>query len=494
MPVAGLDIHKRVVEAVVIADDDGHVLHRERFGCTRTELESFAKTHLGATTRVALEATTNTWAVVAVLEPLVAEVVVSNPLRTRAIAEAKVKTDKVDALVLAQLLRTDFMPRVWKPDAETRHRRQLCTRRASFVQDRTRIKNRIHAVLHQRLIAPPHVDLFGAACMRWLRTVELDEAGRRAVDAELRLLEGIEKEIAETGKDLVVDAYAEPRVKLLMTLPGIDVAVAQSLLAALGDIRRFHSGDKAASYLGLCPSTKQSADHTYHGPITKQGRAHARWLMVQAAQHVGSHPGPLGVFFRKLAHKKGRNVAVVATARKMVVIAWNMITRNEPYRYAIPKTVEAKLSRLRVAATGERRRGGNKKGEPRPEGYGKGGSKAVPSLDQALRAEGLPISSPLAPGEQAMLAERGLQGFVQRIHSSHRVPKAPPKRDELPVPPAPRGAAARSGGEPPAPRASAPRSNLEGSAARESNGANPKSNSASSTGVTKNRQSTSKTS
>src|SRR5207302_11482476 len=130
------------------------------------------------------------------------------------------------------------------------------------------------------------------------------------------------------------------------------VTVAQTVLAALGDVGRFPDGDHAASYLGLVPSTKQSAEHCYHGPITKAGNGHARWVLIQAAQHLRLHPGPLGVFFRRLAKKQNYNVAVVATARKLVVIAWHLLTNNEPYRYAQPRSTEGKLQRLRVKATG----------------------------------------------------------------------------------------------------------------------------------------------
>lgn len=158
MLTVGLDVHKRMVEAVIL-DEQGHILNREGFPATRRRLEQFARQRLSAQDRVALEATTNTWGVVAVLKPQVAEVVVSNPLRTRAIAAAKVKTDRVDALVLAQLLRSDFLPRVWEPDERMQQMRHLATRRASLVSDRTRIKNRIHAVLHQRLIPAPQGDL-----------------------------------------------------------------------------------------------------------------------------------------------------------------------------------------------------------------------------------------------------------------------------------------------------------------------------------------------
>ena len=154
MPFAGLDLHKKVVEAVTL-DDPGNIVHRDRFPATRAALETFATKHLSAEYIVALEATTNTWPVVAILEPFVAEVVVSNPMRTRAIASAKIKTDKVDALVLAQLLRSGYLPRVWHPDPETQSMRRQATARSCLVSDRTRVKNRIHSILHNRLIEAP---------------------------------------------------------------------------------------------------------------------------------------------------------------------------------------------------------------------------------------------------------------------------------------------------------------------------------------------------
>ncbi|MFO0283405.1 MAG: transposase [Acidobacteriota bacterium] len=128
-----------------------------------------------------------------------------------------------------------------------------------------------------------------------------------------------------------------------------------TLLAALGDTTRFPSAKHAASYLGLTPSTYQSGSKSYHGRITKQGSSHARFMMVEAAQTASRHPGPLGHFFHKLKKKKGRNPAIVALAHKLVVIAWHMLKNNEPYRYAMPSTLAAKFSRLRIQATGEKR-------------------------------------------------------------------------------------------------------------------------------------------
>ncbi len=355
----------------------------------------------------------------AILKPFVAEVGVSNPLKTKAIAEAKIKTDKVDAEVLAQLLRCDFLPRVWEPPAETQHLRRLTARRATLVMDKTAIKNRMHAVLHQRLIQCPFTDLFRVQGRQWLRTLSLDKEGRACLDRDLRLLGYMEVEIAEQEQQLAQSAYDEPRVKLLMTLPGVSLTVAQTLWAVLGEVERFRDADHAASYLGLVPSTHQSGKRCYHDPITKQGHRHTRALLVQAAHHVAEHPGSLGAFFRRLARRRGYNVAVVATARKLGVIAWHMLKANEPYRYAHPQTVEYKLEQLRVTAIGKKRKRGYATGTPRPVTYGSGQRvQHMRSLGQVCDRAALPQPTGverLPPGVVRMLEQKGTLAFVQEI-------------------------------------------------------------------------------
>ncbi len=400
MPYAGLDLHKQFTEAAIL-DDAGNLIHRERFPTTREDLIRFAKQHL-ADCHLAMEATFNTWSIAGILRPLVKRLTVSNPLRTRAIAQAKIKTDKLDARVIAQLLRLDYLPEVWQPDDDTLHLRRATTERAILTHDRTRIKNRIHSILHQRLLTPPTKDVFSKGGLTWLRQHQIDPFGRAALDRQLRLLDQIEAEIAAVTGSLAEHAYKSPqspKIKLLMSIPGIDFTVAQALLAALGDIDRFPSAEKAAAYLGLVPSTHQSGEHTYHRHITKQGRGHARWLLVQAAQHLDRNPGPLGVFFRRIAKKKNRNVAVVATARKLVIVVFHMLRNNEPYRYAVPKNLQAKFDRLRVGVTGERKRGGYAKGSKRPDNYGTGvHTRAVPSLDQVYASNDLPPIAERRPG------------------------------------------------------------------------------------------------
>lgn len=418
----GLDVHKRIVQAIAI-DQQGQTVLCLRFGCSRGELESFAQQYLTPEDHVVLEATTNTWAVVDLLTPFVHEVVVSNPLQTKAIAAAKIKTDKIDALVLAQLLRMDYLPRVWQAPKEVRETRSVTARRSSLVADRTAIKNRLHAVLHERLIATPVRDLFAPKGLAWLRGLELDALGRQALDSDLRLLDQLDEEIYQLDRELARRGYDDDRVKLLITLPGVDVAVAMTVLAALGDIKRFKDGDHAASYLGIVPSTKKSANKCYHGSITKQGNGTARWMMVQAAQHLAAHPGPLGVFFRRLAKRKNRNVAVVATARKLVVIAWHMLTKNEPYRYAVSDTVHRKLGRLNQRATGQRRKGLEAK-ELSQKAAARKGMRVIPPLSEICAVAGMPEPRPLAPGEAKMLRAKGLTRYASTLGKTQYKPRS----------------------------------------------------------------------
>jgi transposase len=423
----GLDAHKRSVE-VCILGESGEVVARHRLGGDRKSLEAFARRHLRRDDQLALEATFHTWALVDLFAPWVGRIVVSNPLRTKAIALAKVKTDTIDAKVLADLLRCGYLPEVWQPDAETRRWRALTHRRSALVADRTAVKNRLHSTLDQRLIAAPVADLFSERGLTWLREIALDDDGRFILDSDLRLLAHIEAEIQDLDTRLAPLAYGQKQVRLLMTLPGVDMVVALGLLAAWGDAKRFPDADRAASALGLVPSTRQSGDHCYHGRITKQGNSHARWLLIQAAQHVDKHPGPLGAFFRRLAQKKNRNVAVVATARKLATVAWHMLHNEEPYRYAQPKTVEAKLARLRVRATKTRRRSGAPKGAPRSENYGTGTAfRTTPSLAEALQKEDLPRPRAIAElpaGEIKALQQANTIDYAKSLERPYKRPKS----------------------------------------------------------------------
>lgn len=422
----GLDVHRVSVRAC-IRDREDRIVSEHNLDCTREALRVFAQRYLGPKDIVALEATFHSWAIADVLAPFVERVVVSNPLATKAIAESKVKTDKIDARVLSELLRLGYLPEVWTPDQATREMRSLCSRRAGLVSDIVRIKNRIHGVLAKALVPKRKGDIFDRSGRAWLAALDLPENAARQLASDLKLLSATEAELEEHDGQLVRKAWDDKRVKLLMTQPGVNVIVAMAVLAAIGDVSRFRDGDRLAAYLGVVPSTRQSADRCYHGPITKRGNAKARWLLVQAAQHLSSHPGPLGVFFRRLERRKNRSVAVVATARKLAVIAWHMLSKEEPYRYAQPRPTQDKLAKLRVKATGIKRKGGTPKGAPRHENYGTGKAmRTIAALPEIFAAEDIAAATPpeeLGAGERSFLEQCGCMPFVRSIQSSARIPR-----------------------------------------------------------------------
>lgn len=431
MRYIGLDVHRRQIE-VCILDENGGIVKRVQVATTKPALVAFAQNDLERADHLALEATTNCWAVVYVLRPYVGRIAVSNPMATKLIAQSRVKTDKVDAWVLAQLLRTGFLPEVWCPDQETIRNRRLTHRRTALTAEATAIKNRVHAILSMELVPPFEGDLFGVDGQAWLGQVELGADGRAAVESELRLLKATEEERKALEEVLAKLSYAKDQVRLLMTIPGVDYVVAFSLLAALGDIRRFKDGDRVASYLGISPRTRQSGDHCYHGPITKAGNSHARWMLIQAAWTVERQPGPLAAFFTKVAKRRGRNIAVVAVARKLAVIAWHMLTKNEPYRYAVPSTMAAKLGRLRIRATGKvlprRKAGGQEDGVHECGGQS---SQYVPGTLEICKREGLPAPKPivsLPAGEIRVLKETGTLEIVTARQQSCRRPRPTKKK------------------------------------------------------------------
>src|SRR6516164_765452 len=173
----GLDVHKHFIEAYLI-DEQGKQLHRCQVAVTRESIQAFVAKCLQPTDQVVMEATTNTWEVAELILPRVAKVAIANPLKVKAIAEAKTKTDKVDAGVLAQLFRCNFLPEVWIPDKTTRLLREMCSQRAALAADQTRIKNRIQSLLAERLIPIPVPILFNSRGRKWLANFELNTHDR----------------------------------------------------------------------------------------------------------------------------------------------------------------------------------------------------------------------------------------------------------------------------------------------------------------------------
>jgi transposase len=205
-------------------------------------------------------------------------------------------------------------------------------------------------------------------------------------------------------------AYDDNRAKLLMTLPGVAHGVAITLLGALGDIHRFKDGDHAASYLGLTPRLHQSGSKSHFGRITKAGCPQTRATLVQAVQAASDHPGPIGAFFRRLRKRKKYNVAIIATARKMVTIAYLMLKNNEPYRYAKMDVVQKKLAKCRSF------------GQQQADGPAATKSQVASSpLNELYQRHGLsPCQSPTAwsDGERKALTAAEVMEFAESSHGA----------------------------------------------------------------------------
>ncbi|MBK9725727.1 MAG: IS110 family transposase [Actinomycetales bacterium] len=282
MRYIGMDAHREFAQVAVV--EDGLVRDEGRIGVTPEALTQWAAS-LSAEDQVALEATGNSDAIAVLLTRRVARVVVSNPSKTRAIAEAKVKTDKVDARILAQLLAADFLPPVWLPDPRTRALRWQVVRRAHMVRVRTRIKNQVHAILARNLCpTPPVSDLFGRTGRHWLSRQDLPADEVATVQALLRQLDFHAGELAVVDRELAVEALADSVVARLMTIPGIDAIAGISIVAAVGEFTRFPDPDKLVAYVGLNPKVRQSGNSApVHGRIAKAGRAHVRGVLVETA-------------------------------------------------------------------------------------------------------------------------------------------------------------------------------------------------------------------
>jgi hypothetical protein len=227
------------------------------------------------------------------------------------------------------------------------------------VRQRTRAKNQVHATLVRNLKGkPPVSDLFGARGRRWLAAQELPADERETVAACLRQIAFLDGEIALIERALAEQVLASPQMRRLLTLPGVNFVTAAALVAAVGDIGRFPNARQLVSYLGLDPRVSQSGvEPARHGRISKQGPGETRHVLVEAAWHASRLPGPLRAFHQRIAARRGGNIATVAVARKLAVIAWHLLSRGEDYAFARPSLTREKIRKLELMTGAERHKG-----------------------------------------------------------------------------------------------------------------------------------------
>lgn len=338
----GLDVHKHYV-MVGAVDRYQQVLLPPR-KVPLVELQGWAQKSLRPTDEVVLEATTNAWYVHDLLEPLVGRVVVTHPPHIKLIAAAMVKTDKKDAMILAKLLAVNLVPEVWVPPAQVRDLRALIAHRRRLVSQQTQSKNRLQSVLHRNHIVPPGgtPSVYHPDNHAWWLGLELSPGDKLRVRQELVMLQQLDTLISETTDELHRLSLSEPWLELLpylIQLPGIGVLTAMVILSAIGDIQRFPSAKKLVGYAGLGAKVHASGLTFRTGGITKQGRKELRAALVEAAWITVRFDRRRQEQFERLAERIGRRKAIVAIARKLLVVIWHVLFHRRVDRQADPERV-----------------------------------------------------------------------------------------------------------------------------------------------------------
>lgn len=355
MRIIGMDIHRSFAQVAIL--EDGEIKQQLRIDLVHHRVVEFAKT-LRLEDEVVVEATGNSAAVERLIRPHVKRVAIANPRLVRAIAYARVKTDKIDASILAKLHASGFLPEVWVADDDTLRRRRQTAERMGVLEQSVRIKGRIQAILHTNLIPKYSGHLFGKAGRKWLDGLPLPEEERAILVRLVHELERVTAQLAELDKLLAQQALADPRALRLMTIPGVSSVVSSTVLASIGDISRFPTPEKLSSYFGLTPKVRQSGDRpARHGRISKQGNTAARKMLVEAAWSAKTAPGPLRAFFVRVHKKRGAQAAAVATARKLAVMIWYVLAGEEEYAFARPAFTAMKLRKVALKAGAPREYG-----------------------------------------------------------------------------------------------------------------------------------------
>jgi transposase len=270
------------------------------------------------------------------LEPLVERVVVANPIKVKQIANARVKTDVRDALILARLLAANLVPDVWVPPAHVREMRQLLSQRRQLVETHTQILNRMHSVAHRHHLTHKRGKRFNEQNTAWQKDKKLSKVEQFQLELEMENRAYIEKQISRIGKEVAKMSHRNPWAQdmtYIMQLPGFGVITGMTVLAAIGEVQRFESAKKLASYSGLTGGLEQSGTKFVEKGITKEGRKELRWALVEVAQRAVKSDPRWTRKFQELHKRMHRNQAIVAIARQLLELVWYVLTRRQPYRH-----------------------------------------------------------------------------------------------------------------------------------------------------------------
>jgi transposase len=331
----GVDLGKH--KAVVVKKDrQGKITSKVTVPVTQAAMESYFSKQ-DRRSEVVVEATGNWMYLYETIERYTPQIVLAHPLKTRAIAEARIKTDTIDATTLAELLRLDGIPKAYIPPREVRDIRELLRYRASLVSIRVGIKNKVHAVLTKNGMDCPFSDVLGKSSQLWLMNLAVRPCYRQEIDGYLRIAGALKVSIDEITRTIKAEVAENPQAQLLMGIPGISYYSALLILSEIGEVGRFPDAKRLCSYAGLVPSIYSSGSKTYHGRITKQGSRWLRWILVEISTHAANGDANFQKVYRRVSRRRGRSTARVAVARKLLTIIYAMLKKNEPFRRQTPR-------------------------------------------------------------------------------------------------------------------------------------------------------------
>ena len=317
----GIDVHRKRSQVAVVDEGGAVQVNRNVPNGVESVLQVIGELPVG--TPVAFEAAFGWGWLVELLEDYGYDPHLVHPLRCKAIASARLKNDKVDAAILAQLLRADLLPKAWIAPPAVRQLRALLRHRIGLVRLRTLLRNRIHAVLADHGQDRP-AGCWSGPGRAWLADLSLPPASRRVIDDDLALIDALIEPVARLDAQISERAKTDPRVKILTTLPGVGELTALVILAEVGDFSRFANARKLAAWAGLTPTVRGSDLVVRHGHISKQGSAWLRWILCEAAQTAKRSP-EFALTYQAIARRRGKKIATTAVARKLLTRAYHLL-------------------------------------------------------------------------------------------------------------------------------------------------------------------------
>jgi len=330
MKYVGIDFHKNY-SFITEMDEVGTVMYQRKLSNDRNTLTNYLNL-LPSNTKIAIEATCNWYYFYELVEEHDLDISLAHPLKTKAIASARLMNDKVSSETLAHLLRADLLPTAYIPDQTTRDIREVLRMHAFLTAQRTRLKNRVHAILLKNGLSCPYADIFGRTSLIWLNELKLRPCYQDAITSYTRLTESFNEEMKLLKQKIKTLAFDHPYAWILDTHPGISYYSGLLIAVEIGDIKRFPNAGKLCSYAGLVPTMHASGGKVRMGSITKQGSKWLRWILVECAIHAIRKSDHYQDLYTRVAQKHGNGTARVAVARSMLRAIYAILRFNRPYQ------------------------------------------------------------------------------------------------------------------------------------------------------------------